>query len=180
MKRLLHDPSSRSGRRWQAVSGRRRRRWAGRRWRGGCRGAAVAVHVFVLLQLKFQQSWVCTGSSSTECWTFQLYLERSTHSANCAEDCSCVDVPVISSDKFPQSRGSNPLAPDSVHPLSGEHSCCATDFVVFHKCSSWTRWRYARCCDDRCSSRGGLGLLTCPYMCNDRCSAFCKLSTFST
>ena len=25
--------------------------------------------VFVLLQLKFQQSWVCTGSSSTECWT---------------------------------------------------------------------------------------------------------------
>ena len=128
--------------------------------------------VFVLLQLKFQQSWVCTGSSSTEWWTLQLYLERGTHSANCAEGCSCVDVPVISSDKFPQSRGSNPLAPDSVHPLSGEHSCCATDFVVFHKCSSWTRWRYARCCDDRCSSRGGLGLLTCPYMCNDRCSAF--------
>ena len=58
--------------------------------------------VFVLLQLKFQQSWVCTGSSSTECWIFQLYLERGTHSANCAEDCSCVDVPVISSDKFPQ------------------------------------------------------------------------------
>ena len=39
-----------------------------------------------------------------------------------------VDVPVISSDKFPQSRGSNPRAPDSVHPQSGEHSCCATDF----------------------------------------------------
>ena len=26
-----------------------------------------------------------------------------------------VDVPVIGSDKFPQSRGSNPLAPDSLH-----------------------------------------------------------------
>ena len=40
-----------------------------------------------------------------------------------------VDVPVISSDKVPQSRGSNPLAPDSAHPhQSGEHSCCATDF----------------------------------------------------
>ena len=39
-----------------------------------------------------------------------------------------VDVPVLSSDWFPQSRGSNP-APDSVHPLSGEHSYCATDFV---------------------------------------------------
>ena len=30
---------------------------------------------------------------------------------------------MISSDKFPQSRGSNPLAPDSAHPQSGEHSC---------------------------------------------------------
>ena len=39
-----------------------------------------------------------------------------------------VNVPVISSDKFPQSRGSNPLAPDSAHPLSGEHSCCAAEF----------------------------------------------------
>ena len=58
--------------------------------------------VDVLMQLKFQQSRVCTGSSSTECWTYQLRTERS--------------------------RGSNPLAPDSVHPLSGEHSCCATDF----------------------------------------------------
>ena len=27
------------------------------------------------------------------------------------------------------------------------------------------------------SSRGGLGLLTCPYLCNDRCSAFSKIST---
>ena len=68
--------------------------------------------VFVLLQLKFQQSRVCTGSSSTECWTFRLCSERG----------------VISSDKFPQSRGSNPLAPDSAHPQSGEHSCSATDF----------------------------------------------------
>ena len=35
---------------------------------------------------------------------------------------------MISSDKFPQSRGSNPRAPDSAHPQSGKHSCCATDF----------------------------------------------------
>ena len=35
---------------------------------------------------------------------------------------------MISSDKFSQSRGSNPLAPDSPHPQSDEHSCCATDF----------------------------------------------------
>ena len=98
---------------------------------GRSRGAVVQFIdkvVFVLLQLKFQHSRVCTGSSSTECWTFRLCSERGTHSANCAEGCSCVDVPVISSDKFPQSRGSNPLAPDSAHPQSGEHSCCATDF----------------------------------------------------
>ena len=112
-------------------------RWtaAGRRGAGGgwVAAAVVAVQfidkvVIVLLQLKFQQSRVCTGSSSTECWTFRLCSERGTHSVNCAEDCSCVDVPVISSDKFPQSRGSNPLAPDSAHPQSGEHSCCATEF----------------------------------------------------
>ena len=39
-----------------------------------------------------------------------------------------VDVLVISSDKFPQFRVSNPLAPDSAHPQSGELSCCATYF----------------------------------------------------
>ena len=106
--------------------------------------------------------------------------QRGTHSANCAEDCSCVDVPVISSDKFPLSRGLNPLAPDSVHPLSGEHSCCATAFVVFHRCSSWTRWRSARCCDDRCSSWCSGKLLTCPYMYNDRCRVHGGNSLFST
>ena len=59
---------------------------------------------------------------------FGCAQRRGTHSANCAEGCSCVDVPVISSDKFPQCRRSNPLAPDSAHLQSGEHSCCATDF----------------------------------------------------
>ena len=132
--------------------------------------------VFVLLQLKFQQSWVCTGSSSTECWTFQQ-THREPTVQTVQTDCSCVDVPVISSDKFPQSRGSNPLAPDSVHPLSGEHSCCATAFVVFHRCSSWTRWRSARCCDDRCSSWCSGKLLTCPYMYNDRCRVHGRNST---
>ena len=104
---------------------------------GRSRGAVVQFIdkvVIVLLQLKFQQSRVCTGSSSTECWTFRLCSERSTHSANCAEDCSCVDVHVISSDKFPLSRGLNPLAPDSAHPQSGEHSCCVLLCVVVCCC----------------------------------------------
>ena len=139
-------------------------------WGGGAGGAVVVVLqlqfidkvVFVLLQLKFQQSRVFTGNSSTECWTFQLCSERGTHSANCAEGCSCVDVPVVSSDKFPQSRGSNPLAPDSAHPQSGEHSCCATDF--------------------RRDSTGavlGVGqLLTCPYVYNDRCSLLAEFPHF--
>ena len=136
--------------------------------------------VDVLFQLKFQQSRVCTGSSSTECWIFQLCSERGTHSANCAEGCSCVDVPVISSDKFPQSRGSNPRAPDSAHPQSGEHSCCATDF--------------RRDSTGAVLGQGGdmpvvattgavlvvVLLLTCPYMCNDRCAAFSRISLFST
>ena len=52
---------------------------------GGAGGAVVVVLqvqfidkvVDVLMQLNFQQSRVvCTGSSSTECWTFQLRTER--------------------------------------------------------------------------------------------------------
>ena len=51
---------------------------------GGGGGAVVEVLqvqfidkvVDVLMQLKFQQSRVCTGSSSTQCWTFQLRTER--------------------------------------------------------------------------------------------------------
>ena len=94
-----------------------------------------------------RSSWCCSCSSSTGWLTFSCSsnssspgcsravhrqsaghsscARRGTHSANCAEDCSWLDVPVISSDWFPQSRGSIP-APD---PLSGEHSYCATDFV---------------------------------------------------
>ena len=55
-------------------------------------------------------------------------LREGTHSVNCAEDCSWRRRPCDQQRQFPQSRGSNPRAPDSVHPLSGEHSCCATDF----------------------------------------------------
>ena len=40
----------------------------------------------------------------------------------------------------------------------------ATVAVSFHRCSSWFSGK----------------LLTCPYMCNDRCSAFSIISTFST
>ena len=51
---------------------------------GGGGGAVVEVLqvqfinevVDVLMQLKFQQSSVCTDSSSTECLTFQLRTER--------------------------------------------------------------------------------------------------------
>ena len=51
---------------------------------GGGRGTVVEVLqlqfidkvVDVLMQLKFQQSRACTGSSSTECWTCQLRTER--------------------------------------------------------------------------------------------------------
>ena len=100
-----------------------------RRWRRGWSGRRGAIDkvVFVLLQLKFQQSRVCTGSSSTECWTFQLRTERGTHSTNCAEGCSWRRRPCDQQRQFPKFRGSNP-APDSAHPQSGEHSCCATDF----------------------------------------------------
>ena len=129
IKVCLSDPMDGGGEGVVQVVAGSRRRW----WRHGWGGSMCCVQfidkvVIVLSQLKFQQSRVCTGSSSTECWTFRLCSERGTHSSNCAEDCSCVDVPVISSDKFPQSRGSIPLAPDSAHPQSGEHSCCATDF----------------------------------------------------
>ena len=109
---------------------------AGRGRGGGGRGGAVVEVlqvqfidkvVFVLMQLKFQESRVCTGSSSTECWTFQLCSERVRTVQTVQKTVLGVNVPVISSDKFPQSRGSNPLAPDSAHPQS-ERSCCATDF----------------------------------------------------
>ena len=113
------------------------RRLLGRGGGGGGRGGAVVEAlqvqfidkvVFVLMQLKFQQFRVCTGSSSTQCWTFQLCSERVRTVQAVQKTVLGVDVPVISSDKFPQSRGSNPLAPDSAHPQSSEHSCCATDF----------------------------------------------------
>ena len=110
--------------------------------------------VDVLMQLEFQQSRVCTGSSSTECWPFQLRTERYPQCTLCRR-LFLASMPCDQQRQFPQSRGSNPHAP--VCPLSGERSCCETDFVEFHMCSSWTRWRYARCCDDRCSSRCGLG-----------------------
>ena len=49
---------SRSGRRWQAVAGRRRRRWAARRWRGGvcdpsATSSAVLLRSWVVPQLQF-------------------------------------------------------------------------------------------------------------------------------
>ena len=58
---------------------------AGSRRRGGGGGGAVVEVlqvqfidkvVDVLMQLKFQQSTVCTGRSSTECWTFHLCAQR--------------------------------------------------------------------------------------------------------
>ena len=94
--------------------------WSGAGGGGGGGGAGGAVVVVlqlqfidkvvdVLMQLKFQQSRVCTGSSSTECWTFQLCSDRVPTVLTVQKTVLGVDVPVISSDKFPQSRGSNPV-----------------------------------------------------------------------
>ena len=83
--------------------------------------------VDVLVQLKFQQSRVCTGCSSTECWTFQLRSERVRTVQTVQKTVLGVDVLVIYSDELPRSRGSNPGAPDSVLPQSGGHSCCAAE-----------------------------------------------------
>ena len=66
--------------------------------------------VDVLMQLKFQQSRVCTGSSSTECWTFSVAHREVPTVQTVQKTVLGVDVLVISSDRFPQSRGSNPLA----------------------------------------------------------------------
>ena len=82
----------------QVVAGSRRR------WRR--RGRAVVEVdkvVDVLMQLKFQQSRVFTGSSLTECWTFQLHTERARTVQTVLKTVLGVDVPVIDSDKFPQS-----------------------------------------------------------------------------
>ena len=70
--------------RWTAAG----RRGAGGGWVAAAVAAARVVRsrgavvqfidkvVIVLTQLKFQQSRVYTGSSSTGCWTFQLCSER--------------------------------------------------------------------------------------------------------
>ena len=78
--------------------------------------------VDVLMQLKFQQSRVCNGQFIDRVLDIFSCAQRGTHSANCAEDCSWRRRRCDQQRQFPQSRGSNPLAPDSVHPLSGEHS----------------------------------------------------------
>ena len=85
----------------QVVAGSRRR-W----WRHGW-GVVEVLQVqfidkvvLVLMQLKFQQSRVCTGSSSTECWTFQLQTEWVRTVQIVQKTVLGVDVPVISSDKF--------------------------------------------------------------------------------
>ena len=98
----------------QVVAGSRRR-WRRLGW-GGVEVLQVQfidMVVVVLMQLKFQQSRLCMGSSSTECWTFQLCSERVRTVQTVKKTALVVDVPVISCDKCPQSRGSNPLAPDS-------------------------------------------------------------------
>ena len=96
---------------------------AGSRRRGGGGGGAVVEVlqvqfidkvVDVLMQLKFQQSRVCTGSSSTERGTFQLRSERVRTVQTVQKTVLGVDVPVINSDKF-------------LHPQSGGHSCCAAE-----------------------------------------------------
>ena len=82
-----------------------------RRWRRRLERAVVEVLqvqfidkvVDVLMPLKFQQSKVFTGSSSTECWRFQLHTERVRTVQTVLKTVLGVNVPVIDSDKFPQS-----------------------------------------------------------------------------
>ena len=97
------------------------------RGRGGGGGAVVVVLqvqfidkvVDVLMQLKFQQSRVCTGSSSTECWTFLVAQSEGTCSANCAEDCSWCRRPCDQQRQVRAVHRFKSSAPDSVHPQSG-------------------------------------------------------------
>ena len=82
----------------------------------------------VLMQLNFQQSRVvCTGSSSTECWTFQLRTER-VPTVLAVQKTSWRRRHCDQQRKVPAVQRFESCAPDSVHPLSGEYSCCATDF----------------------------------------------------
>ena len=107
-----------------------------RRGGGGGRGAVVEVLqvqfidkvVDVLMQLKFQQSGVCTGSSSTECWTFQLCSERTRTVQTVQEDCSWCRRSCDQQRQVLAVQRFESFAPDSVHPQSGEHSCCAAEF----------------------------------------------------
>ena len=104
------------------------------RWGSG--GAVVEV-----LQCSSSTRWLtfsCSPSFSSPGCARAVHRQSAGH-VSCAqrgtlsaEDCSWRRRPCDQQRQFPQSRGSNPLAPDSVHPLSGEHSYCATDFVKFH------------------------------------------------
>ena len=120
--------------------------------------------VDVLMHLKFQQSRVCTGSSSTECWTFQLCSERVRTVQTVQKTVLVVGVPVISSDKFPQSRGSNTLAQIQLIlrvvniPVVQQIS---VEIAQVHFLVVWE-------------------VVDMPYMCNDRCLAFSRFSSFST
>ena len=103
---------------------------------GGGGGGAV---VMVCCRCSSSTRWLtfsCSSSSSSPGFARAVHrqsaghfscAQRGTHSANCAEDCSWRRRPCDQQRQFSQSRGSNP-APDSVHPQSGEHSYCATNF----------------------------------------------------
>ena len=80
------------------------------------------------MQLKFQQSRGVYGQFIDRVLDISVAHREVPTVQTVQKTVLGVDVPVLSSDRFPQSRGSNP-APDSVLPLSGEHSYCATDFV---------------------------------------------------
>ena len=57
-----------------------------------------------------------------------VVLREGTHSAYCAEDCSWRRRLCDQQRQVPAVQRFESCAPDSVHPLSGEYSCYATDF----------------------------------------------------
>ena len=93
------------------------------------------------MQLKFQQSRVCTGSSSTECWTFQLRTESVRTVKNYAEDRRLPGVV---------------LGEDVECPLSCNDRCLGLDSAE-------------NCGGSAVAVGAVLGkLLTCPFVHNDK------------
>ena len=131
---LATGPRS-SSRTLSTSSSARLDRWGGGRWRwwrSSCCRCSSSIRLLTFSCSSSSSSPGCARAVHRQSAGHFSCAQRGTHSANCAEDCSWRRRPCDQQRQFPQSRGSNPFAPESVRPLSGEHSYCATDFVEFH------------------------------------------------